>query len=102
MEIKISKHIIDPNQKVIEILENNKLIATIIPRNETIKIISKYIKNVESDMEEYPPTIIINLKESDIMGKTDFIWCKKFDIELIPNKTCCWDCIFECEYNKKL
>jgi len=62
MKIKIKEHKIIPNQKVIEIFEGNNLIATIIPRITMISIISKYIKNVEEDMD-YPSKIILNLKE---------------------------------------
>lgn len=63
MEINIKDHEIIPNQKVIEILEESGLIATIIPRITTISIVSKYIIDVNSDMEEFPPKIIISLKE---------------------------------------
>lgn len=61
MEIKIKEHKIIPNQKVIEIREGSNLIATIIPRITMISIVSKYIKNVEKDMD-FPPKIILNLK----------------------------------------
>lgn len=64
-EIKIKDHIILPNLKVIEIFEHNNLIATIIPRDKVISIVSKYIENVETDLIEYPPTITISLKEDD-------------------------------------
>jgi len=64
MEIKIKEHSIIPNQKVIEILEGNHLIATIIPRITMISIVSKFIKNVEEDMR-FPPKITINLVERD-------------------------------------
>lgn len=61
-EIQIKEHKIIPNQKVIEIREGRNLIATIIPRITMISIVSKYIKNVEKDMD-FPPKIILNLKE---------------------------------------
>jgi len=60
-EIQIKEHKIIPNQKVIEIREGRNLIATIIPRITMISIVSKYIKNVEKDMD-FPPKIIFNLK----------------------------------------
>lgn len=62
MKIQIKEHKIIPNQKVIEIIEGNNLIATIIPRITMISIVSKYIKNVEKDMA-FPPKIILNLKK---------------------------------------
>ncbi len=62
MEIEIKEHKIIPNQKVIEKREGNNLIATVIPRITMISIVSKYIENVEKDMD-FPPKIILNLKE---------------------------------------
>jgi len=64
LEIKIKEHKIIPNQKIIQITEENQLIATIIPRITMISIISKYIKNVIPDMR-FPPKININLIERD-------------------------------------
>ncbi len=62
MDIRITEHKIIPHQKVIEIFEGGRLIATIIPRMTMISIVSKYIKDVNSDLH-FPPEIIINLKE---------------------------------------
>lgn len=65
MEVNIKDHEIIPNQKVIEILEGNNLIATIIPRITTISIVSKYIKDVNSDIKEFPPKVILYLRKRD-------------------------------------
>ena len=62
MEIKITEHSNIPNQKVIEILEGDNLIAAIVPKMTTISIISEYIKDVVENTD-FPPAIIINLKE---------------------------------------
>jgi len=64
MEIKIKEHNIIPNQKVIEIVEGNHLIATIIPRITMISIVSKFIKDVKLDLK-FPPKIMINLVKRD-------------------------------------
>ena len=62
MKIEIKEHIVLPETKVIEISEENNLIATIIPRDASITIVSKYIIGVISDVS-FPPKITLNLKE---------------------------------------
>ena len=62
LKIEIKRHKIIPKQMIIEISEGDNLIATIIPRITMISIVSKYIKDVKEDMD-FPPKIIINLKE---------------------------------------
>ena len=64
MKIKIKNHKRIPNQKVIVLFDNRKLIATIIPKKDEIAVVSKYIKDVKKDMK-YPPkiTFIIDLKQ---------------------------------------
>ena len=56
MEINVKQHSILPNQEVIEIIDERGLIATITPKKSEIVIVSKYIEDVEKDMD-YPPKI---------------------------------------------
>jgi hypothetical protein len=61
MEIRVTKQSITPNQEVIEILDGLDLIATIIPKDREIAVVSKYIIGVDKDME-YPPKITVQLR----------------------------------------
>jgi len=62
MKINIKPHLIEPDLKTIEIIDERLgLIATIVPKSAEIVIVSKYIHDVEKDMA-FPPKIIIKLR----------------------------------------
>jgi len=61
MEIRVTKHSILPNQEVIEIINECGLVATITPKKSEIVIVSKYITDVEKDME-YPAKVTFKVK----------------------------------------
>lgn len=60
IKINITDHAIN-SEKVIEIVENNQLIATIIPRSNEIVVISKYIESILDT--KYPQKATIVLKK---------------------------------------
>ena len=60
--INIKNHSVNPNEKVIEIMEENKLIATIIPRSTEIIVVSKYIKSILETQFPQKATILLDKK----------------------------------------
>jgi len=67
IEIKdeiIEDHIIEPNQKVIEISDESGLVAKIIPTKKEIVVISKYYKEIIPDLISKPAKIYIQLDRS--------------------------------------
>lgn len=55
-------HVALKDHEVIEVFSNTNLIVTIIPRSNSISIVSKYYDSVKND-EKNPPKIVIKLKE---------------------------------------
>jgi len=62
IEIKITKHLVT-GEDVIQISKDGGIVATVIPRDGEIVVVSKYIENVVKDMA-YPAKITIQLQES--------------------------------------
>lgn len=63
MTIHIKEHLYTPHQKVIEIIDDKGLVATIIPKHDEIVVISKWYRDVIVD-SAFPPKLIIKIDKT--------------------------------------
>jgi hypothetical protein len=65
LRIYIKDHKINPNEKIIEIVKDNLLLATITPRVDQILIMSPMFYDMNIDDSLYPEKIVLSLSEGE-------------------------------------